>query len=78
MDLNHIEFNSLQEIEEHVFFGCHAYDSAAFRAITKFARETEGPEAAAAIRIMGTKGMGLPEDPRSDEEIVAEFLADQE
>ena len=70
-------FTTLQEIEQHTFWGCHAYDSEAFQAITEFVKRAEVPEAAKALQVMLVRGMGFPEDPRSDEEIVAEFLAEQ-
>ncbi len=72
-------FNTVEEIEAHVFVGNHASDMAAFDAIHVFVEDESNTYAkrAEALRIMGEKGMGFGrEEEVDDEELVDNYLAE--
>jgi hypothetical protein len=71
---------NINDIRNHQFVGNHAGDSEAFQYIETFARNEKNSTAdrAEALRIMGTRGMGLTMEEmgyRNDEQFVADFMA---
>ena len=73
-------FSTLEQIQNHVWVGNHAADTAAFEAIHNFVMDTSRPVAdrAAALRVKYAKGMGVdPELQTPDEELVGNYLSEQ-
>lgn len=72
-----MKFNTIQEIQAHVFYGNHHHDSEAFNAIEAFVQDesTSLADQAEALRVMGDKGMGLGrEEHISDQVMVDSYL----
>lgn len=70
-----IEFKSIEAIQQHQFYGNHAFDHQAFSAIHRFVENDQNSlqDRAEAIRIMSDRGMGCGRVPeKTDAELVAE------
>jgi len=73
-----VNFNSIEEIRNHQFYGNYAFDHQAFQGIRRFVEDEKNSLAdrAEAVRLTCDRGMGmpLPED-MSHEEVIRESLA---
>ncbi len=72
-----MKFNTIQEIQNHQFFGNHFSDHTAFNAIDQFAQDESNSmsDRAESLRIMSDKGMSCGRDEQiSDIDLVTEYV----
>ena len=73
-----VEFNSIEKIRNHSFYGNHAFDHQAFQGIHRFVKDESNSLAdrAEAVRIKCDRGMDMPlPSEESDEEVLKKALA---
>lgn len=72
-----MKFNTIQEIQNHQFFGNHFSDHTAFKAIDQFVLDESNSIAdrAESLRVMSDKGMSCGRDEQiSDIDLVTEYI----